>query len=91
MGLELVVAGLFLPAFAVGRAQVVGAGGGRVGDGGKQHDQFSGAAPVPVGHVVVDHPDQVRVVGVDLMSGAGRGEDPFPADAADRRLTKTAR
>src|SRR6266487_942889 len=86
VGLELVVRGLLLPALVVGGGQFVGAGGGRVGDRGQQHDQLAGAAPVPVGHVVLDHPDQLRVVGVEFRSGAGRGEDPFPAGAADRRV-----
>jgi Winged helix-turn helix len=66
MDLELIVRGFLFPTIMVGGGQLIGAGGGGVDDRGQQHDQFPGAVAFPVGHVVLDHPHQVRFVGVQV-------------------------
>jgi len=77
------LARLFLPALVVGGREFAGAGIGRVGDRGQQHDQLARAAAFPVGHVVFDDPDQVRVIGVDVLPCAGGLDDCCPAGPAD--------
>ena len=59
MGFQLVMTGFLFPPFVICRSEFVGAGGVRVEDRGQQHDQFTAAVAVPVGHVVLDHPDHV--------------------------------
>src|SRR5680860_664552 len=76
-----------------GTGELVGAGVVGVGDAGQQHDELAGSVAGPVGHVVLDDPDQpgpwaaVLVEGgVDvgeIVAGSGCGHDRFAAGAAD--------
>jgi hypothetical protein len=41
----------------------------------------------PVGHVVLDHPDQMGIGGVEVLPGPGRSQQPFPpGGTADLRV-----
>src|SRR5664279_3722835 len=71
MGLELVVSGFLFPSFVVGDGQFVGLRVGRVGDGAEQHDQFAGAVAGPVGHGVLDDPDDACQWPAFLVLGVG--------------------
>jgi len=95
VGLELVVAGFFLPPLVVGGGQFVSAGVVRVGDRGQQDDQFTAAVAVrsgtsysitratgPAGGLLVEG-------GLDLgqvLPCAGGGQDHLPPRPADRRV-----
>ncbi len=41
---------------------------------------------VPVGHVVLDDPNQVRALRIKVAPGAGRLDDPVLTGATDRRV-----
>ena len=69
----------------VGGGQFVGPGCGGIDDRGQQHDQFPGAVTGPVGHVVLDDPHQVRLVGVQVGPAPGGVDDPLPTRPADTR------
>jgi hypothetical protein len=40
----------------------------------------------PVGHVVLDDPDQIAAGGVEILTGPGRGDDPLAAHPAQLRV-----
>ena len=79
MGLELVIRGFLLPTIMVGGGQFIAARMSGVDDRGQQHDEFPATVTGPVRHVVLDHPDQVRLVRIQVRARAGGLDDPVPA------------
>src|SRR5674476_889678 len=63
------------PALVVAVGELGGAGIVRVGDRAQQDDQLTGAAAGAVGHVVLNNPDQVRLLRVEVLPVGGRCHD----------------
>ena len=47
---------------------------------------FPGAVAVAVGHAVINHPYQVRILGIEWLPGAGGGKDSGASGTSSLQL-----